>query len=85
MLGKENPSALIYITTPPSQETQSEQNSYLYEMDEPYPSALHTDLKRDLSAYRRQSDNNEDMQAGLPLFEKYQFLSPGTSRTIRYS
>ena len=44
-------------------------------MDEPYPEAPHIDLKRDTGLHRRQ-DSDDDMQAGLPLFEKYQFLSP---------
>lgn len=78
VLGKTNPSVFIYITTPPSQQVQEVQDGHLYEMDEPYPSALHTDLKRDLNAHKRQSDS-DDMQAGLPLFEKYQFITPGTS------
>ena len=59
-------------------------------MDETYPSALHTDLKRDVAGpnLRRASSNNtssdEDstMQAGLPLFETYQFLSPGKKPTF---
>jgi len=54
-----------------------------YEMDEPYPSGLHTDLKRDtrMRQAMRRADNGtaEDPQAGLPLFEKYMFLTPGTS------
>lgn len=49
-------------------------------MDEPYPSALHTDLRRDLTQLRRQANGtSDDAQAGLPLFEKYQFLTPGKS------
>jgi hypothetical protein len=53
----------------------------VYEMDEPYPSALHQDLKRDIKfeplKSSNSSDSNKHMQDGLPLFEKYQFLSPG--------
>ncbi|KAK3670094.1 hypothetical protein LTR78_010034 [Recurvomyces mirabilis] len=44
-----------------------------YEMDEPYPTGLHTDLKRDLTTNANDSSN---AQASLPLFEKYKFLSP---------
>ena len=79
VLGNENRSVLIYITSPPAAQRLEQQDGHLYEMDEPYPSALHTDLKRDLNAHKRQSDNNE-MQAGLPLFEKYQFVTPGMSK-----
>ncbi|KAG9552728.1 BIG1-domain-containing protein, partial [Aureobasidium melanogenum] len=48
-----------------------------YEMDEPYPSNMHTDLKRDLNAHIVRASNASNPQADLPLFEKYQFLSPG--------
>jgi len=48
----------------------------LYEMDEPYPTAMHQGLKRDIK-YEPLKSSNGSMQDGLPLFEKYQFLSPG--------
>jgi len=48
----------------------------LYEMDEPYPTAMHQGLKRDIK-YEPLKSSNRSMQDGLPLFEKYQFLSPG--------
>ena len=54
-----------------------------YEMDEPILHMPHSDLKRDEEMYKRlvenrASDNSSDnAQDGLPLFEKYQFLSPG--------
>lgn len=54
-----------------------EHNAKYYEMDEPYPSALHQDLKRDIKYEPLKSSGNKTMQDGLPLFEKYQFLSPG--------
>jgi hypothetical protein len=50
-----------------------------YEMDEPYPSNMHTDLKRDVNSHVSRASNVSNPQADLPLFEKYQFLSPGTS------
>ncbi|KAK3700104.1 hypothetical protein LTR37_016107 [Vermiconidia calcicola] len=71
VLGKENSAVLVYITTPPPHHRES----HAYEMDDPY--LLHTDLKRDLEMHARQSENDDlHMQDGLPLFEKYQFLSP---------
>jgi hypothetical protein len=39
---------------------------------------MHTDLKRDLNSYVSRASNASNPQANLPLFEKYQFLSPGT-------
>lgn len=50
---------------------------HVYEMDESYLSTLHGDLKRDVAIHRRASNSSDNMQDGLPLFEKYQYLSPG--------
>ncbi|KAK5173487.1 uncharacterized protein LTR77_002168 [Saxophila tyrrhenica] len=72
VLGKDGSAVLIYLTTPPHSPSHTGEP---YEMDDAYPSAPHTELKRDFEHHARQSDD-EDMQAGLPLFEKYQFLSP---------
>ena len=77
VLDGDQPSVLLYITSPPPAAAQEHADGHLYEMDEPYPSAYHTDLKRDLHMHKRES-NDSDMQKGLPLFEKYQFLTPGT-------
>ncbi|CAD0106178.1 unnamed protein product [Aureobasidium uvarum] len=63
----------------PSQSQHREQ----YEMDEPYPSNMHTDLKRDLDAHVFRASNASNPQADLALFEKYQFLSPGTSSRLK--
>lgn len=79
VLANENPSVLIYTTTPPAPAPHSHEKAY--EMDDPFPSSLHTDLKRDLGQHARQdSDRGEDLQAGLPLFERYNFLSQGNLR-----
>lgn len=75
VLSAEQQAVLMYITTPPAQKIQDQGSQHHYEMDDPYPSSMHTDLKRDV--YPRADDSNNDMQAGLPLFEKYQFLTPG--------
>jgi hypothetical protein len=72
---KDASAVFIYITTPPPSEGATDQNGNAYEMDEPYPAVLQTDLKRDTGLHSRQSDD-DNMQDGLPLFEKYQFLSP---------
>lgn len=75
---------LIYVSTPASGVERAH-----YEMDEPpYHAIMHTDLKRDVGEenvrpFQTQEANPQD---GLPLFEKYQFLSPGKSTsTIQYS
>jgi hypothetical protein len=65
---------VIIISTPM---TTVEHADKIYEMDEPYPSALHQDLKRDIKYEPLKSSSNNTMQDGLPLFEKYQFLTPG--------
>ncbi|KAF2842785.1 BIG1-domain-containing protein [Patellaria atrata CBS 101060] len=71
---KSNKFTVIYTTTPPSEE-QFVPPSIQYEMDDPYPSAPHMELKRAYSTYNNQTSSN------LPLFEKYQFLSPGIFMT----
>ena len=48
-------------------------------MDEPYPSAMHIDLKRDLYAHAKGKNSTSNLDSKLPLFEKYQFLSSGRS------
>ena len=64
---------VIYLTTPPSKPLQVPQHPvHVYEMDDPYPSGLHTELRRDFSSHAANKT-----QADLPLFEKYQYLSPG--------
>ena len=52
---------------------------YEMEMDEPpFQEHMHTDLKRDVPHdERRQASGGDNFQDGLPLFERYQFLSPG--------
>jgi hypothetical protein len=73
------PWSVIYVGTRPQHQItfnsdwKPKSQDPPYEMDEqdPYLSTLHSDLKRDL---RVRADNST--QASLPLFEKYQFLSP---------
>lgn len=72
---------VLYTTTPPSAEHYQEVQhpDHYYEMDDPFPTSMHTDLKRDLNTYAKGSNstNGTNPQANLPLFEKYQFLSSG--------
>lgn len=65
---------VIIVSTPP---TTVEHTDKVYEMDDPYPSALHQDLRRDIKYEPLKSSSNSTMQDGLPLFEKYQFFTPG--------
>jgi len=46
---------LIYTSRPASGSPTTEHVDLPYEMDDPYPSALHTDLKRDLDHHRKQA------------------------------
>ncbi|KAF2769262.1 hypothetical protein EJ03DRAFT_327536 [Teratosphaeria nubilosa] len=69
-----DPYILIFTSVP---NPTAPETSHPYEFDEPFPTALHTELKRHLNSHRKRASNaSDDMQAGLPLFEKYQFLSP---------
>lgn len=74
-------SHVIIWTSTSSLELMGDSSSRHYEMDEPpFHEEMHTDLKRDVDHGMRirQSDNDDDnFQKGLPLFEKYQFLTPG--------
>ncbi|KZF26851.1 BIG1-domain-containing protein [Xylona heveae TC161] len=66
---------LVYITTPPSGDVQPElADIQEYEMEDSFPSPFATELKRDLSLHPHSSNETID---GAPLFEKYQFLTPG--------
>lgn len=72
---------VFYTTTPPSSQhyEQIQHVDQVYEMDEPYPSGMHTDLKRDVFAHATASNGTSrgNLDYNLPLFEKYQFLSSG--------
>ena len=70
---------VIYTTTPPNaahQPISAEVESY--EMDAQFQAPVHMELKRDFSNHKRASDGNITLPDG-PLFERYQFLSPGMS------
>jgi len=77
---------VLYTTTPSPQALQqaqaiSQHQPYMWEYDaeEPFPSALHTDLKRDLYSHARRAGNSSTSANNVPLFEKYNFLGPGTT------
>lgn len=53
-----------------------------YDAEEPFPSVLRTDLKRDLNSHVRRASNTTARGNNVPLFEKYNFLSPGICCTV---
>ena len=68
---------VIYTTTPLSNEHHSlVEESQVYEMDSTFAAPLHMDLKRDFSVRASNSSGNDTLIDG-PLFERYQFLTPG--------
>ncbi|KAM0794331.1 BIG/ATPase V1 complex, subunit S1 [Usnea florida] len=72
-----NKFTVVYTTTPPDAAyhpalTESES----YEMDAQFQAPVHMELKRDLSNTKRASGDDITLPKG-PLFERYQFLSPG--------
>jgi len=70
---KDTKYTLIYLTTPSTlPASTSAEKAIIYEPD--FNDALHIDLKRNLAAA---SEHNSTIPDQRPLFEKYQFLSPG--------
>jgi hypothetical protein len=66
---------VIFITTPVDPSLNIDPHSQLYEMDSDiYQSPIHLEMKRDFLSHSPQDEKDDDK---LPLFEKYQFLSPG--------
>jgi len=73
---------VVYTTSPPSAAHHTDSaDSESYEMDSQFQAHLHTELKRDLSHQKRASDGNITLPDG-PLFERYQFFTPGTSLLV---
>lgn len=68
---------VIYTTTPPSTAHQALMaESKFYEMDQPSMLSAHMEMKRDLSAFGNSTNGNSTLPPG-PLFERYQFFTPG--------
>ena len=71
------------MTTPgPSNRKAQAQEAKEYRMDTTPGEELHVDLKRDTGLHSWTARNNQTMVDG-PLFEKYQFLTPGTVANSR--
>ena len=73
-----------YLTTSPSRQQETEEppayemeEPLAYEVEKPYSYSSHLEMKRDLSAHPRAANSTRDTR---PLFEKYQFFSPGRIR-----
>lgn len=72
-----NKFTVVYTTTPSNAAYQpASTESESYEMDAQFQAPVHMELKRDLSNTKRASEGNITLPEG-PLFERYQFLSPG--------
>jgi len=72
-LPKDTKYTLIYLTTPSTLPASTcADQAIIYEPD--FNDALHIDLKRNLAAATKPNGTIPDPR---PLFEKYQFLSPG--------
>ena len=72
---------VIYSTTPSvTTHHPVAAEAETYEMDTNFGVPLHMELKRDLSNHRRESSNITLPNA--PLFEKYQFFSPGKTLAV---
>lgn len=70
------PTIVLYTTTPISGVLHDQHGSphhelHLYDNEDPFHQGLHVDLKRNFA--KRQEKGN----ASLPLFEKYQYFTPG--------
>lgn len=81
---------ILYTTTPSNTlpHSGSHADSEDYEMESVFHAHSHGDLKRDFSAHQRRQAEGQPEHSGNvtlvdgPLFERYQFLSPGTSSHI---
>ena len=74
---------VIYTTSPPTTSHPSEPaEPEEYEMDSLFQAPVHLELKRDMSHQKRASDANITLPNG-PLFERYQYLTPGASSQPR--
>lgn len=74
---------VIYTTSPPTTGYTSEPaEPEEYEMDSLFQAPVHLELKRDMSHQKRASDVNITLPDG-PLFERYQYLTPGASYQSR--
>ena len=72
---------VLYTTTPPtsgSNGQDGENEHFAFEMNEEFQESLHTDLRRDVQSHESRKVENQTLVDG-PLFEKYQFFSPGSS------
>jgi hypothetical protein len=68
---------VLYTTTPPvKRHEQAVSEASKYEMETLLEEVMHLDLKRNVDFRPRQSSSNQTLVDG-PLFERYQFLSPG--------
>lgn len=78
-----NKYTVVYTTSPPTTGHQlAPAEPEPYEMDALFQAPVHMELRRDLSHQKRASDGNITLPNG-PLFERYQYLSPGSLPSLR--
>lgn len=70
---------LIYVTSPREFVENGESDSVVYNSDV-FQEPLHMQLKRDYTGHARQDESDSSKS----LFQKYQFLSPGTFLRLRF-
>lgn len=74
-----NKYTVIYTTTPSTSVAQTQvehAEPESYEMDSAFQAPVHMELKRDLSQHKRASNISITLPDG-PLFERYQYFTPG--------
>ncbi|MCJ1414700.1 hypothetical protein MMC32_001027 [Xylographa parallela] len=68
---------VIYTTTPASEDHRhADFEPTMYEMDKTMSPLVHMDLRRDISMHATASGNSSN-GTSLPLFERYQYFTPG--------
>ncbi|KAL9616468.1 MAG: hypothetical protein Q9160_008663 [Pyrenula sp. 1 TL-2023] len=76
---------VLFTTTPPGVQCGTSENEkqekLSFEMDTEFQEPLHTNLKRDVATHQPRKVGNQTIVEG-PLFEKYQFFSPGIASKI---
>lgn len=68
---------VLYVTSPGQMSRRVQvAETGVYEMESQVQESVHIDLRRDLSGGMKKRANNETLVDG-PLFDKYQFFTPG--------
>ena len=82
MLPSSNYSVIYTTSAITSQEHRLQDQTVLYEMDPTFASPTHMELKREFSVHKRNTSNGNVTLVDGPLFERYQFFTPGKIQNI---